>query len=128
MAREQSYGVTINGWERLLALMKANAEDFQHLEIYRLQLEEALAQVRDATSQQAAHEAAKLAETRRLHSTLTNGRKLATFLRYGVRRRYGDGSEKLAELDHPPFYGRARPEATSPEDGSPPMPPTEAAE
>ena len=35
MAREPKYGVTLNGWERLLASCEANAKDFPQLETYR---------------------------------------------------------------------------------------------
>lgn len=126
MARDETYEFTTNGWKQLLASLGANAEDFQHLEIYRLQLEEALAQVQDATSQQAAHEAAKRAETQRLQANLINGRKVATFLRQGVRRCYGDGSAKLAEFDLLPIRGRVRPEEASSEDELPPASPIEA--
>ena len=128
MARDLTYGITINGWERLLASLEANAEDFQHLELYRVQLEEALAQFRDAESQQTALEAAKQVETRRLHSTLANGRKLATFLRHGVRQRYGDGSEKLAEFDLQPFRGRPQPEVIEPPPVKSPPPEVEVVE
>jgi hypothetical protein len=36
MAREPQYGVTINGWERLLAALAANSQDLPHLEAHRL--------------------------------------------------------------------------------------------
>lgn len=39
MAREPQYGVTLNGWERLLASLEANAQDFPQLEPYRAQLQ-----------------------------------------------------------------------------------------
>jgi hypothetical protein len=118
MARELKYGVTINGWERLLVAFAANAEDFPHLEEYRLQLVQALEELREAAAQQAALRAGKQAASRRLRSHLTAGRKAATFLRHGVRRRYGDSSEKLAEFDLQPFRSRRR----STEQEPPPKP------
>jgi len=39
---------------------------------------------------------------------------VANFLRHGVRRRYGDGSEKLTEFDLQPFRLRPRPEVIPP--------------
>jgi hypothetical protein len=53
MARDPKYGVTLNGWERLLAAFEANADDFPQLEVYRTQLADMLVQLRGAASQQA---------------------------------------------------------------------------
>jgi len=117
MAREPKYGVTITGWERLLAAFAANAQDFQHLEAYRVQLTDALADLREAMSRQTALAAGKQNESRRLQSLLASGRKVASFLRHGVRRRYGDGSEKLTEFDLQPFRGRPSPEVVPPPPG-----------
>ena len=123
MARELKYGVTINGWERLLAAFVANADDFPHLEPYREMLAEMLEGVREATTQQAALTAEKQEATKQVRSFLANGRKVATFLRLGVRRRYGDSSEKLVEFDLQPFRGRPRPQEEEPA----PEPPVEIA-
>ena len=123
MAREPKYGVTINGWERLLTAFAANAADFAHLDEYRVLLERALDQLREAAAQQAALRAGKQEASRRLQSQLVTGRKAASFLRHGVRRRYGDSSEKLAEFDLKPFRSRRRkPEEEPP---SKPTPETE---
>jgi hypothetical protein len=124
MAREPKYGITINGWERLLAAFAANAGDFPHLEPYREMLAEMLEAFREATTRQAALKAEKQEATKDVQSLLANGRKVATFLRLGVRRRYGDSSEKLVEFDLQPFRGRPRPQeeepVTEPPAGEPP--------
>ena len=125
MARDPKYGITINGWERLLAAFVANADDFPHLEPYREMLAEMLEGVREATTRQAALTAEKQEASKRVQSLLANGRKVATFLRLGVRRRYGDSSEKLVEFDLQPFRGRPRPQeeeppVTEPPEGEPP--------
>ena len=120
MARDPQYGVTINGWERLLAAFAANAADFPHLEEYRELLAETLAEFREATAQQAALRASKQAASRRVESLLGAGRKVATFLRVGVRRRYGDSSEKLVEFDLQPFRDRPRPQDEPPGEEPPP--------
>ncbi|MFL6263644.1 MAG: hypothetical protein ACJ76Y_28455 [Thermoanaerobaculia bacterium] len=121
MAREPQYGVTLNGWERLLASMEANAQDFPQLETYRVQLKAKLDTAREASANQAAMEATKQEATKRLQAVLVEGRKLATFLRSGVKQRYGDKSEKLVEFGLAP----ARPKARAPEAvKSPPTPPT----
>ena len=70
--------------------------------------------LREAAVHQAAMRAAKQEASRRVESLLVNGRKVANFLRHGVRRRYGDSSEKLAEFDLKPFRGRRRPTEEKP--------------
>ncbi|HEX4494506.1 MAG TPA: hypothetical protein VIE43_02465 [Thermoanaerobaculia bacterium] len=115
MAREPKYGVTLNGWERLLASLEANAADFPQLDTYRDQLKTMLDNARDASAHQTAMLAAKQEETRRLQGVLVDGRKLATFLRNGVRQRYGNRAEKLVEFDLAPLRTKGRaPEPTKP--------------
>ena len=108
MAKELKYGVTLNGWESLLASLVANGGDFPQLEMYRQQLAAILAQARQATLEQAAMAASKQDASQRLKSLLAEGRKLATFLRGGVRQRYGNRAEKLVEFNLQPFRGRPR--------------------
>ena len=133
MAREPKYGVTVNGWERLLASFEANAADFQQLESYRAQLAAMLGQLKEATTQQASLTAGKQEATKQVRTLLVGGRKLATFLRNGVRQRYGDDSEKLVEFGLKPFRGRPHPQTeppvvTPPEAERPAAPPPAAAE
>jgi len=111
MARDPLYGVTINGWEQLATSMEANAEDFPHLEAQRQELADTLVQVRDVSTRQAALTAAKQEATQELQTLLAEGRKLATFLRVGIRQRYGNRSEKLVEFKLQPFRSRTRPAA-----------------
>ncbi|HSG39040.1 MAG TPA: hypothetical protein VLE27_05335 [Thermoanaerobaculia bacterium] len=108
MAKELKYGATLNGWETLLASLEANGGDFPQLETYRQQLTAMLVQAREATAAQAAMAASKQEASKRLRALLTDGRKLATFLRNGVRQRYGDRAEKLVEFNLQPFRGRPR--------------------
>jgi len=108
MARDPKYGVTLNGWERLLAAFEANADDFPQLETYRVQLAAMLGELQGTAAQQAALAASKQAKSKHLRSLLVEGRKLANFMRSGVRRRYGDDSEKLVEFGLLPFRGRHR--------------------
>ncbi len=82
-----------------------NAGDFPQLETYRVQLAEMLGQLKEAAAQQAALAASKQEESKRLRKLLVEGRKLATFMRNGARRRYGDDSEKLVEFGLLPFRG-----------------------
>ena len=123
MAREPKYGTTLNGWERLLASLEANAQDFPQLETYRAQLRSMLDTARAAAAQQAALEASKQDATKRLQALLVEGRKLATFLRGGVKQRYGDKSEKLVEFDLAPVRPRVKsPDAAKPPATPPPTP------
>jgi hypothetical protein len=118
MAREPKYGTTLNGWQRLLTSMEANAQDFSQLEAYRTQMQAMLDAARQAAKEQTSMAAAKQDATQRLNDLLVEGRKLATFLRGGVKQRYGDKSEKLVEFDLAP----ARPKAKTPEPAKPPAP------
>jgi len=108
MAREPKYGVTLNGWERLLGSLETNAGDFPQLETYRAQLKTMLDGAREAAAQQAALAANKQETTKKLQSVLADGRKLANFLRNGVRQRYGNRSEKLVEFGLNPLRTRVR--------------------
>ncbi len=122
MAREPLYGVTVNGWERLLAALAANIQDLPHLESHRVLLVAMLAQVREISAQQSAMAASKQDATQRLQALLIEGRKLATFLRRGIRQQYGNRSEKLVEFDLQPLRTRTRPAAagTKPAPTTPP--------
>ena len=106
--REPKYGVTLNGWERLLGSLETNAGDFPQLETYRAQLKTMLDTAREASAQQAALAANKQETTQKLQSVLADGRKLANFLRNGVRQRYGNRSEKLVEFGLNPLRSRVR--------------------
>ena len=123
MAREQKYGSTLNGWAHLLTSIEANADDFKELERYRQELTTMLEGAREAIAQQTAMAATKQEASQRLQALLVDGRKLATFLRLGVKRQYGDKSEKLVEFGLQPF--RSRPRAT-PEAAKPPATPAPA--
>ncbi|HKI02071.1 MAG TPA: hypothetical protein VKK31_08830 [Thermoanaerobaculia bacterium] len=108
MAREPQYGVTLNGWERLLISLEANATDFPQLEVYRALLASMLAQAKEASAQQAVMAASKQGATKRLKEMLGDGRKIATVLRTSVRQLYGNRSEKLVEFDLQPLRARIR--------------------
>src|SRR4051794_11497681 len=115
MAREPKYGVTLNGWDRLLAALEANAPEFPQLDAYREELKAKIAAAQEASSQQAALAASKQDVTKRLQGILADGRKLATLLRGGVRHRFGNRAEKLVEFDLQPFRSRIRQPKVSPE-------------
>ena len=114
MAREPQYGVTLNGWERLLLSLEANKNDFPQLETYRALLATALQQVRETSAEQAALIASKQDATQRLQKLIADGRKVATLLRTALRQHYGNRSEKLVEFDLQPLRARPRPVTTVP--------------
>jgi hypothetical protein len=123
MAREPKYGVTLNGWERLMASLEANAQDFPQLESYRTQLKTMLDAAKESSAHQAAMAATKQEATRRLQETLASGRKLANFLRNGIRQQYGNRAEKLVEFDLKPLRAKVRTsEALKPPATPPPTP------
>ncbi|HEY3567091.1 MAG TPA: hypothetical protein VGP73_04085 [Thermoanaerobaculia bacterium] len=124
MSKEPKYGATLNGWERLLASMEANPEDFKTLEDYRAKLKSMLDTARQASAQQAAMDAAKQEATKSLQALLTEGRKLATFLRGGVKQRYGDRSEKLVEFGLTPLRPKTKAKADPKPPATPPPSPT----
>lgn len=115
MAREPKYGVTLNGWDRLLAALEANAAEFPQFDGYREALKAKIAAAQEASTQQTALAASKQDTTKRLQDALVEGRKLANFLRNGVRQHFGNRAEKLTEFDLKPLRSRARKPAVAPE-------------
>jgi hypothetical protein len=67
-------------------------------------------------------EATKQEATKRLQAVLVEGRKLATFLRSGVKQRYGDRSEKLVEFGLAPVRPKAKATAEQKPTVTPPPP------
>jgi hypothetical protein len=114
MAREDKAG-TLDGWERLATSMGANPAQFPNLETERAQLVQLLLLARELVLQQAAFTANKQDVAKRLDTLLTDGRKLATFLRVGVKQKLGNRSEKILEFGIQPLRTRSRKlKATSP--------------
>jgi hypothetical protein len=105
MARDNNVE-TLDGWELLITSLGANAAEFPTLEPHRVALEQALEQSRGLVVEQAALRAGKQDVTRRLESLLVEGRKLATFLRVGVRQALGNRSERVIEFGLQPLRPR----------------------
>jgi hypothetical protein len=108
MANEP-FGQTVTGWHQLSTSLEANAADLSHLESRRVRLAELFKLAQDLNSQQAALTASKQEVTKRLQEVLDEGRKIATFLRVGVKQHYGRRSEKVVEFGLRPFRGLRRP-------------------
>lgn len=116
MARKlTTQGETREDWRRLIPPLVANTADVPHLEAPRTQLQTIDTEVEDLFAQQAALTARKQDISRRLQFLMTEGRRLAAFLRAGIKQRYGPRSEKLAEFNLLPFRGRKKAKPDEPE-------------
>jgi len=109
MARLRTFFSTVvTGWEQLLVALLANAPQFLHLEEQRSRLQQLLERARQLATEQDLHTAAKQEAAKELDAILADGMRLATFLRNGVKERYGNRSEKLVEFGLQPFRRRRR--------------------
>lgn len=108
----ETIGETLSGWQDLTSSLTNNTSEVPHLESHRTRLADLLKQAQDLTTQQAALMASKQETSKKLQKILDEGRKLATFLRVGVRQHYGTRAEKLVEFGLRPFRSRRRSEAS----------------
>ncbi|MFY9824031.1 MAG: hypothetical protein WAM82_21815 [Thermoanaerobaculia bacterium] len=97
------YSDFINRWEKLLTALLANIAELPHLEAPRGKLQGLLEQVRLLLTQQDVHTASKQQVSQQLKVALADGKKLATFLRTGIKEHFGNRSEKLVEFSIQPF-------------------------
>ena len=107
-----SYADVVTDWEQLGGSIATNSTDLPNLEAHRVELLGLLVQVRALTVQQGIHKANFQQASKELQELMARGRKLATFLRAGIKQRYGNRSEKLVEFRVQPLRSRkrARPE------------------
>ena len=126
MANE-SAGQTLSAWQELTTSLAANAVDLPFLETHRVQLADMLKQAQDLANQQAALAASKQDVSKKLQGMLDEGRKIASFLRFGVKQRYGTRAEKLVEFRIRPFRGRKAAKSNPPTPETPATPPTSPA-
>jgi predicted component of type VI protein secretion system len=104
---------TLAEWRRLIQPQSANQSDTPYLEGHYARLSALLTQVEDIEKQQAALTAAKQETSKQLKAILVEGRKVAAFIKAGLREKYGRTAEKLVEFGLRPFRGKktAKPEA-----------------
>jgi hypothetical protein len=126
MANE-SAGQTLSAWQELTTSLAANAADLPFLEAHRVQLADMLKQAQDLAAQQAALAASKQDVSKRLQGMLDEGRKIASFLRLGVKQHYGTRAEKLVEFRIRPFRGRKAAKSNPPTPEPPATTPTSSA-
>jgi hypothetical protein len=119
MANE-TLGQTLSGWQELTTSLATNSAELPHLEAHRARLADLLKQAQELGMQQAALTASKQETSKKLQGLISEGRKVATFLRVGVKQHYGNRAEKLIEFRLRPFRSRSRtveskPPATEPQ-------------
>jgi len=107
MARE-NYSATVSVWRRLGDTLDANLDESWPLDGRRLRLKEMTERAFDLVVRRSALEAEKQEITKELQGLLEEGRKLAHFLRLGLKQRYGDDNEKLVEFGIRPNRRRSR--------------------
>jgi hypothetical protein len=125
MAKQQQkrYSDFVTEWEHLLSTVATNSADVPHLEVPRAKLQAFLDQVRALAKEHDLHTANRLAVSQRLKVALGDGKKLATFLRTGLKEHYGNRSEKLVEFGISPFRRRKKETpAVKPPEGETPSP------
>ena len=114
-----SYADVVTDWEQLGGSLATNITDLPNLEAYRTELLGLLEQVRALTVQQSIHKANFQQASKDLKEVMTRGKKLATFLRAGIKHRYGNRSEKLVEFRVQPLRSRKRTPLEAPEEPKP---------
>jgi hypothetical protein len=122
----ETVGQTLSGWQELTSSLTNNTNEIPHLEGHRARLGDLLKQAQDLSTQQAALTASKQEVSKKLQGVVDEGRKIATFLRVGIRQHYGTRAEKLVEFGLRPFRGRRRPaegDPSTPEVKPPVSPP-----
>jgi hypothetical protein len=120
MAKQQKrFSDYVTEWEHLLNTLAVNSADLPHLETSRVKLQGFLDEVRNLAMQQDLHASNKQAASQGLRATLANGKKLATFLRTGLKEHYGNTSEKLVEFGVSPFRRKKKEAAGAPPPAGP---------
>jgi len=114
-----SYADVVTDWEQLGSSLTTNITDLPNLESYRTELLGLLEQVRALTVQQGIHKANFQQASKDLKEVMNRGKKLATFLRAGIKHRYGNRSEKLVEFRVQPLRSRKRAPVEAPEEPKP---------
>jgi len=114
-----SYADVVTDWEQLGSSLATNVTDLPNLEAYRVELVGLLERFRALTVQQGIHKANFQQASKDLQEVIARGRKLATFLRAGIKHRYGNRSEKLVEFRVQPLRSRKRVRVEEPEEPKP---------
>lgn len=125
MQNETTYSGILGEWQRLLDAMSANTTDLPHLELARSLFVDHLNQTQALLRRQAAQVAEKQQSSQDLRVKISDGQRMATMLRQGIKQYFGIRSEKLAEFGLAPYRGKTG--RKQPENPNPLPPPTETA-
>jgi hypothetical protein len=125
MQNETTYSGILGEWQRLLDAMSANTTDLPHLELARSLFVDHLNQTQALLRRQAAQVAEKQQSSQDLRVKISDGQRMATMLRQGIKQYFGIRSEKMAEFGLAPYRGRTG--RKKPGNPDPPPPPTETA-
>lgn len=125
MGTNKLHAVTLAGWDRLISTVSTNAAELPDLEKARTDLQKKMEEARALIGVQGTHQAAKQDATKRIAKVMDEGRQLATFLRSGVKQRFGKESEKVIEFGVKPFRSKRRTASPAPQPptNQPPEPP-----
>jgi len=131
MAKQKTrYSDFVAEGERLASSLAPNLKDVPHLEVPQKKLVGIVEDVRSLAVEQNLHAANKQQVSQRLKARLSEGKKLMTFLRTGIKEHFGNSNEKVVEFGVKPFRRRKR-DASLPEANRPaaktPQPTTPAA-
>jgi hypothetical protein len=116
--RNDTYAAAFDEWRRILRPLADNSGDLPHLEGHRVRLETLLDRVEEIVTRQASLTAEKQEASRLLQALVVEGRKIAAFLKAGIRDFYGRGSEKVVEYGLQPIRSKTTPLPEEP-DGEP---------
>jgi hypothetical protein len=109
MARQKtSFARFLAEGERLVSSLANNSTEAPHLEAPRQKLVVILDDVRTLGVQQDLHTANKQQVSQRLKTRLSEGKKLLTFLRTGIKEHFGNHNDKVVEFGVQPFRRRKR--------------------
>ena len=122
MQKETTYTGILGEWQRLETALEINAGEVPHLDASRTMLTEILDKAQALAQEQAALAAEKQRITQELKLSISDGQRLATMLRQGLKQYYGIRSEKLTEFGLKPYRGLTGRKEPVP----PPPPPIEA--
>lgn len=108
----ETFDASFAEWRRILKPFANNNGELPHLDGHVIKLLSLLAQVEEIAGRQRALAAAKQEMTQQLNALVVEGRKIAAFLKAGLREHYGRKAEKLTEYGLQPFRGfkTAKPE------------------
>lgn len=107
---KESYGDHMSAWDRLVASLENNSQDFGHLRRELDILKEALTEAREAKHRQIMLRAASQQASRDLDTAMEKANEIAVRLNKGILTQYGYRSEKLVEFGLRPWRPR-RPKA-----------------